>query len=91
MECCPSLCLAACSLIDCGSACVAVDFDPELRASARRHACNRRSQMDGLLIGFFVFVIVTGVLVTVVMSLPSKVLSDLSDRLFPNRKGHKDQ
>ena len=47
--------------------------------------------MDGLLIGFFVVIIVAGALVTLVMSLPSKVLSDLSDRLFPGRKGHRDE
>ena len=47
--------------------------------------------MDGLLIGFFAFVLITGVLVTILMSLPSKVLSDLSDKLFPGRKGHKDE
>jgi hypothetical protein len=47
--------------------------------------------MDGLLIGFFVVIILAGAVVTVIMSLPSKVLSDLSDRLFPGRKGHKDE
>ena len=47
--------------------------------------------MDGLLIGFFVFVILLAVGLTVIASLPSKVLSDITDRIFPGRKGHRDE